>query len=123
MQTSGGGAIVNVVSAIALTGFPGNAAYAAAKSATIGLTRQMAAEHGRQGIRVNAVAPGITETPFTRERIQRGAFSRVIEATPLGRAGRADEIANAIVFLCSPAASFISGQVLAVDGGWSATHF
>jgi NAD(P)-dependent dehydrogenase (short-subunit alcohol dehydrogenase family) len=123
MIKTGGGSIVNTVSARTLTGFPGAAADAAAKSAIVGLTRQLAAEYGRNGIRVNAVAPGLTETPFTRERIQQGFFDRAIETVPMGRVGQPQEVANAVVFLSSDAASFISGQILAIDGGWSATHF
>ena len=123
MIKTGGGSIVNTVSARTLTGYPGAAADAAAKSAIVGLTRQMAAEYGRDGIRVNAVAPGLTETPFTHERIEQGFFDRAIETVPMGRVGQPQEVANAVVFLSSEAASFISGQILAIDGGWSATHF
>jgi NAD(P)-dependent dehydrogenase (short-subunit alcohol dehydrogenase family) len=122
MVLNGAGAIVNVASGLALTGSQGNSAYSAAKSATLGLTRQAAAEYGYRGIRVNAVAPGATETPFTQGRIRSGKFRRVVESTPLGRLAQVHEIAAAVVFLSGPDSSFITGQILAVDGGWSSAH-
>jgi NAD(P)-dependent dehydrogenase (short-subunit alcohol dehydrogenase family) len=122
MVLNGAGAIVNVASGLALTGSQGNSAYSAAKSATLGLTRQAAAEYGYRGIRVNAVAPGATETPFTQERIRSGKFRRIIESTPLGRLAQVHEIAAAVAFLSGCGSSFITGQILAVDGGWSSAH-
>jgi len=120
-----GGSIVNLSSVFGLTGFKGSASYSAAKAGIIGLTRQMAADYGERGIRVNAVAPGLIATPATEERIKENALFKHSfgYGTPMNRYGRPEDIANAIVFLSSSMAAFMTGQVLAVDGGWTATHY
>lgn len=120
-----GGVIVNIASIFGLVGFPRSAPYAAAKAALGGLTRQMAADYGPRGVRVNAVAPGLIATPATAERIAASPLFQqgLIRATPLGRPGTPEDVADAVAFLCSREAAFISGQTLAVDGGWSTTHF
>lgn len=124
-QFTGGGCIVNIASIFGLVGVQGSAPYSAAKAAIVGLTRQMAADYGPSGVRVNAVAPGLIETPATALRIAESAqFQNVlVRRTPLGRAGTPSDIAKAVAFLASEDASFITGQTLAVDGGWSTTHF
>jgi len=116
-------AIVNIASVFGIRGFLNCAPYAASKAAVIGLTRQMAADYGARGLRVNAVAPGLIATALTAERLESNAWfkSTALGLTPLGRTGTPEEIAAAVAFLCSKDASFISGQTLAVDGGWSET--
>jgi len=120
-----GGAIVNVASVFGMTGAAHSSSYSATKAGLAGLTRQLAAEHGRDGIRVNAVAPGLIATPLSEERIASNPWFRrmMIEGCPMGRAGRAEEIAEVCAFLASDAASFVSGIVMPVDGGWSTAKF
>jgi 3-oxoacyl-[acyl-carrier protein] reductase len=120
-----GGAIVNVASIFGMIGFPGTAAYAAAKAGVAGLTRQMAADYGPNGIRVNAIAPGLIETGMTQKRIADSEWFRgqMTDMTPLGRNGQPEDIAAAAAFLLSDDAAFISGQVLVVDGGWLTTRY
>ena len=126
MRAAGqGGSIVNLASIFGVTGFRGSSAYSATKAAVIGLTRNMAADYGLDGIRVNAIAPGIIETPLTKQRLASNPWfvDALVGGTPLGRVGRPEEIAASIAFLCSADAAYITGHTLVVDGGFSATHF
>jgi NAD(P)-dependent dehydrogenase (short-subunit alcohol dehydrogenase family) len=114
-----GGAIVNMASGAGLVGFPGLPAYVASKHGVVGLTRAAALEYASQGVRINAICPGSTRTPMLEgfmggdEQVER----MMTRAVPLGRLGRPEEIADAVVWLCSDAASFVVGHALAVDGG------
>jgi NAD(P)-dependent dehydrogenase (short-subunit alcohol dehydrogenase family) len=114
-----GASVVNLASVASTLGLPLRLAYSTAKTGIVGLTRTMAAEWGRRGIRVNAVAPGYIETPMMLSGLEAGVLDRdrLLSRTPLMRFGRADEIAAAISFLVSPDASFITGITLNVDGG------
>lgn len=123
MLKNGGGAIVNNASVVGLVGFPGAALYVASKHAVVGLTKSVALEYATQGIRVNAVAPGAIETPmFDRFTATLGADSRrqIMALHPVGRTDQPGEIATAVLWLSSDEASFVTGQTLAVDGGWTA---
>lgn len=119
------GAIVNMASVFGLFGHPGVAPYAATKAGVVGLTIQMAVDCGPKGVRVNAIAPGVIETPLTRARIDGDArFNALnIDPIPFPRLGRPEDVANAAFFLCSDQASYINGHVLAVDGGWSVSNY
>jgi NAD(P)-dependent dehydrogenase (short-subunit alcohol dehydrogenase family) len=119
-----GSAIVNVSSTYALLGGLRGGAYSAAKAGLVGLTTHMAAQYGSYGIRSNAVAPGVIPTPMVAHRLDNPQFQRMnYDMTPSDRNGTAEDVANAIYFLASPAAGWINGQVLAIDGGWSSTKF
>ncbi len=125
MQRQGGGAIVNTASILGLVGFPTTPAYTASKHGVIGLTKVAALECAEQGIRVNAVCPGWIETPMVMERgVQAGAnpevYQQLAEAHPVKRLGKPEEIAEAVVWLCSDSASFVTGQAMVVDGGYVA---
>lgn len=118
------GSIVNVASTMAFVGYPSMSAYAAAKAGVIGLTRQMAAEYAPDGVRVNAIAPGIVETPATADRLNNRQFRRLtLGVVPLGRLGRPEEIASVACFLVSCDASYITGHTIVVDGGASTSCF
>jgi 3-oxoacyl-[acyl-carrier protein] reductase len=111
------GRIVNIASVAGLVGFHGQANYAAAKAGVIGLTRVLSKELARRGITVNAVAPGVVQTPMLGE-IKAEVRAEYLKQIPVGRLGRPEDIANAVLFLASPESSYITGQVLPVTGGW-----
>lgn len=116
--------IVNVSSTYALLGGLRGGAYSAAKGGINALTTHLACQYGTSGVRANAVAPGVVPTPMTQHRLEDEGFRRMnLDMTPAMRMGTAEDIANAIFFLSSPASAWINGQVLAVDGGWSTTKF
>jgi NAD(P)-dependent dehydrogenase (short-subunit alcohol dehydrogenase family) len=119
MLRAGGGAIVNTSSGSGLVGTPGLPAYAASKHAVVGLTKSTALELIRKGIRVNAVCPGVTRTAMLEGFMGGNAEveARVKEANPSGRLGTPDEVADAVVWLCSAQASFVNAACLSVDGG------
>ncbi len=119
MQRQGSGAIVNNASVGSLTGNPGIAPYIASKHGVIGLTRTAALEYVKQGIRVNAVNPGLIDTQIARDVVSgdEQAYANLAAHVPIGRAGRPEEIAAAVLWLCSPGSSYVIGQGLTVDGG------
>jgi 3-oxoacyl-[acyl-carrier protein] reductase len=114
-----GGRIVNIASIVGLTGNAGQANYAASKAGLIGLTRSLAKELAGRGVCVNAVAPGFIETDMTAAIVDDNAAAELAKSIPLGRIGRADEIAAAVDFLLGPGGDYITGQTLVVDGGLS----
>jgi NAD(P)-dependent dehydrogenase (short-subunit alcohol dehydrogenase family) len=122
MRAQGSGAIVNCSSLGGLVGLPGRAAYHASKHGVIGLTKSAALEYAPRGIRINAICPGTIETPMVTDMIANGELDmdEAIANQPIARLGRADEIAAAVLWLCSPAASFVVGVALPVDGGYTA---
>ncbi len=121
MRKQGAGAIVNCSSLGGLVGAPGRGTYHAAKHGVLGLTKSAALEYASRGIRINAVCPGIIDTPMVAGMLatQAEAMKELMKEVPIGRLGRAEEIADAVLWLCSPAASFVIGQALAVDGGFT----
>ena len=122
MRTQGSGAIVNCSSLGGLVGLPGRATYHATKHGVIGLTRSAALEYAPRGVRINAICPGTIDTPMVTDMIASGELEldAAIANQPIGRLGRADEIASTVLWLCSPGASFIIGVALPVDGGYTA---
>jgi NAD(P)-dependent dehydrogenase (short-subunit alcohol dehydrogenase family) len=122
MLKHGGGSIVNTASAAGLIGLPGGTAYVASKHGVAGLTKSAALEYAKSGIRINAVCPGFIRTAMVERAIDGGSISEemMIASEPIGRIGRPEEIANAVLFLCSDDASYVTGLPMPVDGGYVA---
>lgn len=119
-----GSAIINITSTFAVVGGLRGGAYSAAKGGLTALTAHIACQYGPQGIRCNAVAPGVTVTPMVEQRLEDERFRKInTEMTPYPRLGRVEDIAATVAFLCSDGGSFINGQTIVVDGGWSSTKY
>jgi 2-keto-3-deoxy-L-fuconate dehydrogenase len=123
MIERGGGAIVNIASVAGLVGLPNRAAYCASKGAVVALTRALAIDHVRQGVRVNAVCPGTVDSPWVRRLVDDAGESldALRARQPMGRLGTTDEVAQAVLYLASDAAAFVTGSALVIDGGLTAT--
>ncbi|SPB14860.1 oxidoreductase [Caballeronia novacaledonica] len=122
MRKQGSGAIVNCSSLGGLVGLPSRASYHASKHGVIGLTRSAALEYAPRGIRINAICPGTFDTPMVAEMLQKqaDAMKEILREQPIGRLGRAEEIADAVLWLCSSGSTFVIGHALAIDGGFTA---
>ena len=118
MVKQGGGMIVNTSSGAGIRGVAGGAAYAASKHAILGLTRSAALDYARQNIRVNAVLPGNIETPMM-DRFTGGDIQKAIDLEPVGRLGKPEEIAEAVLWMASDLGGFVTGAATVIDGGWS----
>jgi meso-butanediol dehydrogenase / (S,S)-butanediol dehydrogenase / diacetyl reductase len=119
-----GSAIINITSTFAVIGGLRGGAYSAAKGGLTALTTHIACQYGASGIRCNAVAPGVTLTPMVEKRLKDERFRKInTEMTPHQRLGTIDDTASTVAFLCSPGGSFINGQTIVVDGGWSSTKY
>jgi NAD(P)-dependent dehydrogenase (short-subunit alcohol dehydrogenase family) len=122
MQAQKRGVIINAASVAGLVGAPKHAIYGASKHAVLGLTRSAAAEYGRMGIRINAVCPGVIRTAMYERAIQQGLADEqgIRRLHPIGRIGEVDEVAGAVLWMCSPEAGFMTGHAMTVDGGMTA---
>lgn len=122
MRVQGSGAIVNCSSLGGLVGLPGRAAYHASKHGVIGMTRSAALEYAPRGVRINAICPGTFDTPMVSSMLaeQAEAMKEILREQPIGRLGRVEEIADAVLWLCSSGATFVIGHALAIDGGFTA---
>jgi len=121
MLSRGGGKIVNVASVAGLVAFPGRAAYTTSKGAVVQMTRSMAVDYAKNNIQVNAICPGMVETPMTQWRLSDPELrAHVLSKIPAGRVGYPGDFVEPVMFLCSPGADYMTGQTLVVDGGWSA---
>lgn len=118
MVAQGGGVVVNSSSGAGIRGVAGGAAYAASKHAIIGLTRSAALDYANKNIRVNAVLPGNIETPMM-DRFTEGDLQKAIDLQPVGRLGKPEEIAEAVLWMCSDRGGFVTGAATVIDGGWS----
>jgi NAD(P)-dependent dehydrogenase (short-subunit alcohol dehydrogenase family) len=118
MVKQGGGVIVNTSSGAGIRGVAGGAAYAASKHAILGLTRSAALDYAKQNIRVNAVLPGNIETPMM-DRFTGGDIQKAIDLEPVGRLGKPEEIAEAVLWMASDLGGFVTGAATVIDGGWS----
>ena len=120
MLERGGGAIVNTASIAGVVGFPGLSPYVASKHGVIGLTKTAALEFGSENVRVNAICPGVIDTPMVQRSSEENpeSMEQVTAATPLGRLGEPEEIGDAAVWLCSSEASFVTGESFVIDGGY-----
>jgi NAD(P)-dependent dehydrogenase (short-subunit alcohol dehydrogenase family) len=115
-----GGVIANTASVEGLIANPGLSAYVASKHGVVGLTKAVALEYAASGIRVNAICPGATDTPLVQRTTSKEAQEQFIAVQAIKRFARPEEMANAVVWLCSDEASFVTGVALPVDGGWTA---
>ncbi|MXP48273.1 SDR family oxidoreductase [Altererythrobacter luteolus] len=122
LKENEGGTIVNCASVAGLVGIPGIPAYVASKHGVVGLTKAAALEYAERNVRINAVCPGAIETPMLQRFMSstEGGREQMVATEPMGRIGTPGEIADAVVWLCSSGASFMTGQAVAVDGGWTA---
>jgi NAD(P)-dependent dehydrogenase (short-subunit alcohol dehydrogenase family) len=121
LRKQGSDGIVNCSSIGGLIGIPGRAAYHATKHGVIGLTRSAALEYAARGVRINAICPGTIDTPMVSEMLAKEpeAMKGILRDQPIGHLGRPEEIASAVLWLCSPGASFVIGHALAVDSGFT----
>ncbi|OHV12795.1 SDR family oxidoreductase [Kushneria phosphatilytica] len=122
MRTQGSGTIVNCSSLGGLVGLPGRSIYHGTKHGVVGMTKSTALEYAAQGIRVNAVCPGTIDTPMVQRMVERGdlPLEEIVREQPIGRLGRPEEIASAVLWLCGPGSTFVIGHALPVDGGFTA---
>lgn len=121
MRTQGSGAIVNSSSLGGIVGLPQRAAYHATKHGVIGMTKSAALEYASRGIRINAICPGIIDTPMVADMktTQASAMAEMLKTVPIGRLGRSEEIADAVLWLCGPGSTFVIGHALVIDGGYT----
>ncbi len=121
MRQQGSGAIVNCSSLGGLVGIAGRGTYHAAKHGVLGLTKSAALEYAAKGIRINAVCPGIIDTPMVADMLasEKDAMGTLMKDQPIGRLGRPEEVASAVLWLCGPGGSFVIGHALVVDGGYT----
>src|SRR6185312_10148639 len=118
MVRQGGGVVVNTSSGAGIRGVAGGASYAASKHAIIGMTRSAALDYAKQNIRVNAILPGNIETPMM-DRFTSGDLQKAIDLEPVGRLGKPEEIAEAVLWMSSDLGGFVTGSAIVIDGGWS----
>ena len=121
MLERGTGSIVNIASLASFRGWRRSALYALSKAGVVSLTETLAAEWAPRGVRVNAIAPGFVMTALNRDKLSPARKARALDLTPMGRFGETHDIAGAAVFLCSPAAAYVTGATIAVDGGYLAS--